>query len=213
MLKKLLKLGLIVGLSVASLGAETFQKGDAVIIKSGHPVCFALEQEDAYRNLTGLGRLVTDYSIDFKNGNMPKLSLNKKSSYCAFYKNELKYKFTKMYNNKYAILDSKDYWIVVHKSSLKKASNQPEKSNEPTYSFLGIDDLEAFPSDYVGKLTFLKCKRSTPTEDTKNGGYTIMATCAKADGKYGFGGNNPFKIQIHTNSILPQKNQTTFSKV
>ncbi|MEA2050121.1 MAG: hypothetical protein U9O56_05270 [Campylobacterota bacterium] len=68
----------------------------------------------------------------------------------------------------------------------------------PKYNFLGIDDLEAFPSDYVGQSVYLKCKRSTPEEDEKAGGYKIMANCANADGNYGFGSNNPFKIKIRT---------------
>jgi hypothetical protein len=33
-----------------------------------------------------------------------------------------------------------------------------------------------------------------------------MATCANADGDYGFGSNNPFKIKIHTNSKDDAKN-------
>ena len=92
------------------------------------------------------------------------------------------------------------------------APPEPQPSG-PTYSFLGIDDLEAFPSDYVDKLVFLKCKKSTPTEDDKNGGYTLMSSCANADETYGFGLSNPFKIQIHINnkdttrSIAKSKNQ------
>jgi hypothetical protein len=84
-------------------------------------------------------------------------------------------------------------------------NTQNTQQDESKYKFIGIDDLEAFPSDYIGKKLYLRCKRSNVSED-REGGYSIMATCANADGDYGFGSNNPFKIKIHTNSKDDAKN-------
>ena len=204
MLKKLVKLGLAAGLSVASLNADTFQKGDNVIVKKGSIMCFAKESYDATAALKTIDLQMDLYASDAKDGSldsrrMPKILGNLYAEYCINYNADYSWKFEKYYSeSKYAILKSENGWYAVYSSSFKKDTSTP-KVNKPNYSSLGIDDLEAFPSDYIGKLSFLKCKRSTP-EEMKNGGYKIMSTCAKADGSYGFGGNNPFKIQIQTSS-------------
>jgi hypothetical protein len=207
MVKKFIGLGLIAGLLVTSLSADTFKKGDNVIVEKGSMLCYSKESLYAIDALnrvdTNLELLIMD-AEDAKEENkkfivsFPTINLQK-ASHCAFFNSNSNYKFYRYSSEgKYALLDSEDYWIAAYSNSLKKDTSTPE-TNSPTYSFLGIDDLEAFPSDYIGKLSYLKCKRSRP-EEMKNGGYKIMAKCAKSDGSYGFGGNNPFKIEIQTSS-------------
>jgi len=77
--------------------------------------------------------------------------------------------------------------------------------NAGNYSFVGIDDLESFTSDYLNKSIYITCKRTTISED-RNGGYSVMARCKNSSSEYGFGSNNPFKIKIHTDNKSVAKN-------
>ena len=235
MLHKLIKIGLSVGLLFGSLNLyadvkadeyyendpSILQKGDTVIVKKGSVLCYDKDSNralDSFTKIDGsIAMMQTDVTIDGKKKvknqvpNVGKIS----AEFCSIYPTDGTYKFNGYAkNDKYSLLDSKDYWIAVYTDSLEKVISKPEpKSSGPTYNFIGIDDLEAFPSDYIDKLSFIRCKKSTITEDEQNGGYTIMASCSNADGSYGFGSNNPFKIQIHINnkdtarSIAKSKNQ------
>lgn len=224
MLHKLFKLGLSTGLLLTSLNlyaTGALQQGDTVIVKKGSMLCYAKDSKpalDSFVRIDGsIAMMQTDVSIYGKEkvkDQFPNVGAIS-AEYCVIFYKDNTYKFHQYAkNSKYALLDSKDYWIAAYTDSLEKVISAPEpQSNEPTYSFLGMDDLEAFPSDYVNKLVYIKCKKSTPTEDDKNGGYTVMASCAETDGSYSFGGNNPFKIQIYINnkdtarSIAKSKNQ------
>lgn len=74
-----------------------------------------------------------------------------------------------------------------------------EEQNIKKYEFIGSDDLESFPSDYVDKLLLLNCKKTTVSEDRRGNGYDIYAICMDSKGTYGFMGFNPFKIKVKTN--------------
>jgi len=205
MLKKLGLASLMSILAMGSLNAQEFKKGDTVIVPAGAMMCFdknVLPAADSLAYMDSFASILIEEKT-WEPLVYPKDT--KQSEYCANFNTQKEYVFEryehysyKKMDKRYAILDSKDHWIATYSSVLRKGKAKP-KSTQPTYTFLGIDDLEAFPSDYVGKLSYLKCKRSTPTEN-KNGGYKIMSNCANEDGKYGFGSNNPFKIQIQTSS-------------
>ncbi len=80
--------------------------------------------------------------------------------------------------------------------TFKKGADKP-KNEGPTYSFVGSDHLDGFPSDYLGKKVYLICKKSRADEDSE-GGYKVMPLCANSDGKYGFMSMG-LKVKIHTN--------------
>jgi len=209
MLKNIVKIGLGIGLVASISNAQTFKKGDNVIVKKGFPICYHTKNDgdNALRNVrNGVDAfLFFTYDMDDRekgNKNFTPILDGKNTSprVCIIYNYDTKavYFADGVHDDGVHYIYDKDDYGAVPRNALKKDISKP-KSSQPNYSFVGIDDLEAFPSDYIGKLSFLKCKRSTP-EEMKGGGYTIMSNCAKSDGSYGFGSNNPFKIQIQTSS-------------
>ena len=77
--------------------------------------------------------------------------------------------------------------------------NEPVKEQRvESYKFVGSDDLESFPSDYIGKMLSLSCKTTNVGEDEQGGGYDIQPVCKDSKGGYGFMGFNPFKIKVKT---------------
>lgn len=77
--------------------------------------------------------------------------------------------------------------------------NKPAKEQKiESYKFVGSDDLESFPSDYVGKKLSLNCKTTNVGEDAQGGGYDINPVCEDSKGEYSFMGFNPFKIKVKT---------------
>ena len=60
MLKNILKVGLLTGLSIISLNAETFNKGDSVIVEKGAIICMSTESLYA---LDGLDRTESSFDL------------------------------------------------------------------------------------------------------------------------------------------------------
>ncbi|WP_181403894.1 lysozyme inhibitor LprI family protein [Aliarcobacter cryaerophilus] len=93
----------------------------------------------------------------------------------------------------------------MYKKEKNRAKQQTSNVNEPakeqkveSYKFVASDDLESFPSDYIGKMLSLSCKTTNVGEDEQGGGYDINPVCKDSKGKYGFMGFNPFKIKVKT---------------
>jgi hypothetical protein len=209
MLKKSLNIGLACGLLFSLLNAETFKKGELVIVKKGFPICFnSKDDKDSINKITaGLLGFKLSATNMAKTKEFEPILTEKSARVCMIFNTDYKAYFLGEEKNKYFdfyyIYDKDDYGVVP-KNALKKVENsqqttqQKQETESPKYSFVGINDLESFPSDYKDKRVYLECKRGKVEED-REGGYEIMANCAKADHSFGFGTNNPFKIKIHTN--------------
>ena len=199
----MLKIKLLIGLSlvlIASLvNAETFKEGDTVILQKGYPACYALTLDKAVAQYNEIGKWFKEIltKLQAKNQILPPMKFHEKTSHCLFQNKEEEFRFKKYHNNSIAIIENKNYWVAVDTVALKKGKSKPKNENT-NYSFIGSDELEAFPSDYIGKRLFLKCKRCNVTELSEAGGYNISPVCMESNGKYGFMGFNPFKIQVVT---------------
>jgi len=181
-----MKKSLIVwGLCLTTLIAGDFKTGDLVSVKPGTVICFSKKAS-----------LALDYirQIDSHQG---ELKINLKDGFCALTSYENYGKVTKLYDGgKYVLLDTKDYWLVTYTDSVSKQA-QTDNKQDDNYKFVGIDELQSFPSDYIGKKLFIQCI-DTSVEENNDGGYNINGSCLKNDGKYDYM-INPFKLQIHIN--------------
>lgn len=102
-------------------------------------------------------------------------------------------------SNDVAGLYKKDSTSSEVNQDLSFSAKEPVKAQKvENYKFVGSDDLEAFPSDYVDKMLSLNCKRTNVEEDVRSGGYDINPVCKDSKGKYGFMGFNPFQIKVKT---------------
>jgi len=194
MYKNIIKIGLSLGLAASLSNAEAFKKGDTVMIYKGTMVCYANKAADAINSMASMDRQLLNRKKSLT------LTKDINADYCMLWKNGQQYKYNdkvSAYNNKYSLLENDTYFIATYTNSLIKLEDTPKS---PAYNFVGSDDLEAFPSDYIGKPLLLKCKRTSVKERSKGGGYNIAPVCMNTDGKYGFMGFNPFKLEVITSN-------------
>lgn len=210
MYRNITRIALCLVLFMSISSAETFNKGDQVIVKRGNIMCLSSKSANA---LSGLTRVETelkfmqmDIADSISDGEKPSYvkrlpAISKlDADFCQIDSYDLSYKFHRYAEDGKAILDSEKYWIAVYSDSLEKDKNNDKSENQgPTYNFAFSDEIESFPSDFVDKPIFLKCKR-TDVKEEKNGSYNISPICEDSKGKYGFMTFNPFKIKVMTNS-------------
>lgn len=64
-----------------------------------------------------------------------------------------------------------------------------------TAKFVGADDLESFPSEYLNKPIFLRCER-VDVKEGKAGNYRVRPTCEKSNGQMDIMSTLGFKINF-----------------
>ena len=126
--------------------------------------------------------------ITLSNGNKNSVNLNVAGSECNYYCGHNAYIIDGVYTKEKNIVNQQTVNV-----------NEPVKEQKvESYKFVGSDDLESFPSDYVGKKLSLNCKTTNVGEDAQGGGYDIQPVCKDSKGEYGFMGFNPFTIKVKT---------------
>ena len=126
--------------------------------------------------------------ITLSNRNKNSVNLNVAGSECNYYCGHNAYIIDGVYTKEKNIVNQQTVNV-----------NEPVKEQKvESYKFVGSDDLESFPSDYVGKMLSLNCKTTNVGEDAQGGGYDIQPVCKDSKGEYGFMGFNPFKIKVKT---------------
>lgn len=126
--------------------------------------------------------------ITLSNGNKNSVNLNVTGNECNYYCGNNAYIIDGIYTKEKNIVNQQTVNV-----------NEPVKEQKvESYKFVGSDDLESFPSDYVGKMLSLSCKSTNVGEDAQGGGYDIQPVCKDSKGGYGFMGFNPFKIKVKT---------------
>ena len=126
--------------------------------------------------------------ITLSNGNKNSVNLNVVGNECNYYCGNNAYIIDGIYTKEKSIVNQQTVNV-----------NEPVKEQKvESYKFVGSDDLESFPSDYVGKMLSLNCKTTNVGEDEQGGGYNIQPVCKDSKGEYGFMGFNPFKIKVKT---------------
>ena len=126
--------------------------------------------------------------ITLSNRNKNSVNLNVAGSECNYYCGHNAYIIDGVYTKEKNIVNQQTVNV-----------NEPVKEQKvESYKFVGSDDLESFPSDYVGKMLSLNCKTTNVGEDAQGGGYDIQPVCKDSKGEYGFMGFNPFTIKVKT---------------